>query len=98
MDLTIELEDAGGRVARQPLSRYGPVRRPLEARVHRRADRDAQSFTTPFELVLQTYVLPLADFADSVDVTRLRAIRLTFDRTPSGTVVLDDVGFLQRPD
>jgi hypothetical protein len=51
-------------------------------------------------VVLQTYVLPVSDFArESVDfdAAHLRAIRLVFDRTASGTVVLDDVGFA-RPD
>ena len=100
MDLTIELEDANGRVARESLSRYGPVRRPLEARVLRRGDREKTIFPNTYELVLQTYVLPIADFARDAagfDASRLRAVRLLFDRTPSGTVVLDDVGFA-RPD
>jgi dienelactone hydrolase len=100
MELTVEMEDAGGRVARLPLSRFGAVRRPLEARVLRRADREKAAFPNTFELVLQTYVLPVSDFARSAagfDATRVRAIRLVFDRTASGTVVLDDVGFA-RPD
>ena len=39
--------------------------------------------------------MPLSAFtrvAPSFNASRLRAIRLVFDRTPSGTVVLDDVG------
>jgi len=96
MDLTVELEDAAGRVARQPLSRYGPVRRPLEARILRRGDREKANFPNTYELVLQTYVMPISEFAASArdfDPARLRAVRLVFDRTASGTVILDDVGF-----
>lgn len=96
MDLTIELEDATGRVARRALSRYGPVRRPLEARVLRRADREKTQFPNTFELVPQTYVMPVADLVAETpgfDAARVRAVRLVFDRTPSGTVVVDDVGF-----
>ena len=39
MDLTVELVDADGHRARLPLSLFGPVRRPLEMHVLRRADR-----------------------------------------------------------
>jgi hypothetical protein len=35
--------------------------------------------------------------APAFEPARLRAIRLVFDRTPSGTVVMDDVG-LANPD
>ena len=100
MDLTVELVDADGHRARLPLSLFAPVRRPLETHVLRRADREASAFRHPYELVLQTYPMPLAAFrkvAPAFEPTRLRAIRLVFDRTPSGTVVMDDVG-LANPD
>jgi dienelactone hydrolase len=100
MDLTVELQDAGGHVARLPLSAFGPVRRPLETHVLRRADRETAQFRNPYELVLQTYVMPLRDFkavAPSFEPSQLRAIRLVFDRTPSGTIVLDDVGIAHVP-
>ena len=97
MDFTIELEDAKGRTSRQLLSRYGPVRRPLEVRIHRRKDRDKLTFATTFDLVMQTYVIRIADFATAgFDATRLKTIRLVFDRTPAGTVVIDDVGFIDN--
>ena len=97
MDLTIELEDSKGNTSRQPLSRYGPVRRPLEVRIHRREDRDKLSFATNFDIVLQTYVMRISDFSKAgFDTSRLRTIRFVFDRTPAGTVVIDDVGFLEK--
>ena len=94
IDFTLELEDADGHVARTPMSRYGPVRRPLEAHIYRRAGRDEQRFQNLFEIVPQTYVVPLADFgaAGGFQPSRIRAIRLVFDRTPLGTVIMDDVG------
>ena len=100
MDLTVELVDADGHRARLPLSLFAPVRRPLETHVLRRADREKDRFREPYELVLQTYPMPLAAFrkvAPAFEPARLRAIRLVFDRTPSGTVVLDDVG-VANPD
>ncbi|MEJ7809956.1 MAG: hypothetical protein WKG32_05990 [Gemmatimonadaceae bacterium] len=95
IDLTIEVVDAADVAARLPLSRYGAVRRPLETHVLRRADRERRNFASMSELVLQSYVIPLADFARAApgfDPTRLKAIRLVFDRTPAGTIVLDDMG------
>ncbi len=96
IDLTIELTDASGTTARLPLSTFGAIRRPLETRIMRREKRDKSQFSTLYEIVLQTYVLPFSDFiaqSPSFDPSRLRAIRFIFDRTTAGTVVLDDVGF-----
>lgn len=95
IDFTVELVDADGHVARMPLTRYAPVRRPLEVRLYRRAGRDEQRFQNLFEYVPQTFVLPLADFATSTPdfkPERLKSIRLRFDRTFAGTIILDDIG------
>jgi hypothetical protein len=95
VDLTIELADAAGHTARLPLSRFGVPRRPLEIHILRRRDEERQRFPTQYELVLQTYVMPIADFrrlAPELDASHLRSIRLVFDRLVAGTIVLDDVG------
>ena len=95
IDFTVEMVDADGHVARIPITRYGALRRPLEARIYRREGRDEQRFQNIFEYVPQTFVMPLADFAAAQpDFTpdRLRSIRLKFDRIPLGTIILDDVG------
>jgi hypothetical protein len=99
VDLSIEVVDAAGHAARVPLSRYGKPRRPLEIHILRRADEEKQRYPTQFELVLQTYVLPLADFvqvAPEFDPTHLRSVRLVFDRLVAGTVVVDDIGVSSR--
>jgi dienelactone hydrolase len=96
IDLTIELTDAAGASARLPLSTFGAIRRPLETRIMRREKRDKSQFSSLYEIVLQTYVLPFSDFIavnSAFDPTRLRTVRFVFDRTTAGTVVLDDVGF-----
>ncbi|MFW6202516.1 MAG: hypothetical protein ACOC8B_08050, partial [Gemmatimonadota bacterium] len=96
LDLTVELVDAAGERARLPLSRYGPVRRPLDIRIHWRRDVAERRFAAFHELLLQSYSLPLNDFvADNprLDPARLRAVRFVFDRSPAGTVVLDEIGF-----
>jgi dienelactone hydrolase len=95
VDLTVEVVDANKNVARLPLSRFGVPRRPLEIHILRRADQEKQRFPTQYEVVLQTYVIPLADFvkaAPSFDPNRLRSIRLVFDRLVAGTIVVDDIG------
>jgi hypothetical protein len=49
------------------------------------------------EPVFQTYELPLALFASpGWTPARLRDVRLVFDRTPSGVIALNEVGF-SRP-
>jgi hypothetical protein len=99
VDLSIEVVDAAGHAARLPLTRYGKPRRPLEIHILRRADEERQRYPTQFELVLQTYVLPLADFvqiAPAFDPTHLRSVRLVFDRLVAGTVVVDDIGVSSR--
>ena len=95
VDLTVEMTDASGHVARLPLSRFGVPRRPLEIHILRRHDQEQQRFPTQYEMVLQTYVLPLAEFAQTspqFDPTRLRSVRLVFDRLVAGTIVVDDIG------
>jgi hypothetical protein len=96
VDLSVEVADADGHVARLPLSRFGPIRRPLQTYVLRRRGRESDAFPTQYEIVLQGYSILLRDFAQAapgLDLRRLRTVRLVFDRTPAGTVVLDDVGF-----
>lgn len=101
IDFTVELTDADGHTARMPISRYGPVRRPLEVRLYRREGRDEQRFANIFEYVPQSFVLPLADFtAASADFRpdRIKSIRLLFNKTFAGTIILDDVGITPSMD
>lgn len=94
-DFTVELEDASGRVARLPLSTFGPVRLPIESYIYRRRGRDKSQFPTLAEPVMHTYLMPLEQFARAgggFDPAALRSIRLVFDRARAGTVMLDDIG------
>ncbi len=96
IDLSIEVVDAEGRAAALPVSRYGPVRRPLEMRILRRRDIEDQRYQQRWELVLQGYSIPLSDFADAtpgLDPRTLRSVSFVFDRSEVGEVVVDDVGF-----
>jgi hypothetical protein len=95
IDLTIEVVDANGVTARMPLSRYGPVRRPIELQVYRRRGRDTERFANKWELVLQTFVVPVADLKQAepgLDPSAIRSVRFVFDRSIAGTVILTDLG------
>ena len=62
---------------------------------NRRRGRDKANYATTFEVVLQTYVVPLADLVraqPSFNAAQLKTIRLVFDRTVAGTIVLSDIG------
>ena len=82
------------------LSEYGAVRRPLETYVLRRRDQERERFQQHWEIIQQTYALPLGDFQalePGLDLSRIREIRFVFDRARAGEVVIDQVG-LSRMD
>jgi hypothetical protein len=98
LNLSVELEDGRGRTASVSLADYGPIRRPLEIHVRRRTDLEASM--QHWELVLQTFVIPLSDFTDAAEPPSLddvRAVRLVFDRAVTGEVVVDEIGFSRLP-
>jgi dienelactone hydrolase len=99
LDLTLELTDGQGRMAGLPLSRIAPVPLPVRARWTKLAALDRAGFGEDAEVHLQTYTLPLSAFAGAgaeIDPSDLRTIRFRFDRSPSGVIVLDDLGFRRR--
>ena len=101
IEITVELVDSAGRSAKLPLSRFGTIRRPLDTKVYRRDGRDEQRFATTYELIPQTFVLPLADFykaSPAFDAGALKTIRLLFDKTIAATVVVSDIGLSTKID
>ncbi|HEX6316993.1 MAG TPA: hypothetical protein VFZ73_19105, partial [Gemmatimonadaceae bacterium] len=96
IDLSVELVDASGTSARVPLSTYGPVRRPVESYIYRRAGRDKLRFGSLSEIVLQTYVIPFEEWrrtSPNLNLGQVTKVRLVFDRTPLGSVIVDNIGF-----
>jgi len=99
VDFSVELVDAAGHTARLPIRRFGVPRRPLEIHILRRKDEEQQRYPTQYELVLQTYLMPISDFTQaspSFDPTHLRSIRLVFDKLVAGTIIVDDIGVSSR--
>jgi dienelactone hydrolase len=94
----LELEDAAGRTANVSLADYGPLRKPLEMHVMLRADRECRGCTSPWDLILQSFAIPLADFTDAnadLDMRQLTNVRFVFDRTTAGEVVIDQIAFAE---
>ena len=93
IDISVVLEDAQGNMASLPLGRYKLVQPQLEAQLWKLKlfERSA-----PSEPVMQSVVIPLADFVEAsagFDVQNIRAIRFVFNRTPRGSLIIDSVGF-----
>jgi hypothetical protein len=93
VDLTLEVEDRTGAVARLPLSHFSFLQPQLGGTLGKAA------FMSPFppsEAVFQRFEYPMVDFV-AANLALLPAslvrVRLIFDRSESGAVVFDDVEF-----
>ena len=90
------MTDAAGVSSRVTLSDYGAIRRPLETYVLRRRDIESQRFAEHWELVLQTFSIPLGDFvaqAPHLDLRRITSLAFVFDKVHAGEVSIDQIGF-----
>jgi hypothetical protein len=97
IDLTVEVADSRGAVARLPLSRFSAIQPRIEGRVGKAGFLDK---TPTSEVVFQVFDFPLAAFVAANPAfapEALTSVRLVFDRTPKGVVILDDVG-LRAPE
>jgi hypothetical protein len=95
IDLTVEVIDGAGQSARLPLSSYSYLQ-PQIVSVFAKAPFLNLGGPSPSESVPQSFEYPLAAFVKAnpaLDPADLAVVRLLFDRTPAGVVLLDDVGF-----
>jgi dienelactone hydrolase len=101
VDFTVQVSDANGVTASVPVRNYGVPRRPLDVRILRRANQEQLRFANKYELVLQSYVIPVADLvaaSPTLDASRLRSVRFVFDRAIWGQILMDDVGIWPQAD
>lgn len=100
--VAVEAVDAAGRRARVSLTKYGPTRHPLDVYILRRRDQEASRYRQHWELVLQSYSIPLGDFLEiepELGLRRLRELRFVFDRSTEGEVAIDRIGISElHPD
>lgn len=94
-DFSIELETSGGIIASRPLSQFGTILPPMKVRFTKLELIDDLFYKKPAEAVFQTITIPLSAFGapDGFDVERLNTVRLRFDRTNAGVILLSKVGF-----
>ncbi len=92
LDWTVVLVDATGAEARVPLSRDQVLYPQIKGQTRRFPEIDGAKMA---EVVMLRYRLPLADFAAAnpkLDLARPIVVRLDFDRSKRGAIVLDNVG------
>lgn len=95
IDLTIELVDSSGCIARLPLSHVAALQPALHVTFTKWAYWERFRNKPPVEPVLQTWEMPLSSFTDSnpaLNLSELREIRFRLDRTASRVLLLDQVG------
>ncbi len=94
LDLHLELESKTGVKVALPLSRFGNLPPVLKTKVTRLEQLEGRYSTN--EPVLQTIEIPLQDFAaadTNFDPAQLASIRLRFDLSEKGVVMIDRIGF-----
>jgi dienelactone hydrolase len=92
IDLTVAVLDQEGNTARLPLSHFAPLQPPLEAQVTK---AEFLYVLPTSEAVFQSFAFPLAAFTEvnpAFTPAELAELRLVFDRTPRGVIILDNVG------
>jgi dienelactone hydrolase len=97
IDFSVELTDAAGQKAVLPLSHFALLRPQIETMFLKLESLHSDGLSEP---VRQTFLFPLADFKavnQQFDPKRAVQLRLVFDRTRSGVVVLDEVGVGKTP-
>ncbi|MEJ2080441.1 MAG: MFS transporter, partial [Acidobacteriota bacterium] len=98
IDFTLELGDRSGNTARLPLSHFGELQPQIETQVLKAAFMQKSATS---EVVYQTFEFPVAAFATvnpQLDTSALTSLRLIFDRSEKGVVILDGVGFRRDKD
>jgi hypothetical protein len=98
LDLTIELTDQSGQTVRFPLSRFSALQRAIEVRIWK---LDFLKGKKSSEKVFQKFAFPLSELQTlnpSFSIQKLNRIRFVFDKSESGVVVMDNIGFMKRLD
>ncbi|MHC1765795.1 MAG: alpha/beta hydrolase family protein [Verrucomicrobiia bacterium] len=99
VDFTVELVTEDGAIAALPLSVCRPLQPVLRVRLTKWDLFERQLNETSWEPVFQTFELPLSMFEESFRAfksERLRTVRLRFDKSPRGVLILDQVAFASR--
>ena len=94
LDFTIELRDGSGRTVELALTEVMPLMPPLKA-TFTRYPLAEKIYGSASEPALQTYEIPFAELKrlnPGFDPTGIRELRLIFNRSRKGVIMLDEVG------
>ncbi|MHB1097324.1 MAG: poly(ethylene terephthalate) hydrolase family protein [Gemmatimonadaceae bacterium] len=102
LDFHIEVETADGAKASIALSDLAPLPPPLTIRLYKwaRTERRYGASSRDYDQVPTRYAVPLALLEKSTpgfDASKVRAVRFVFDRTETGSVLIDGIGFERDP-
>jgi dienelactone hydrolase len=100
-DFTMELLTSDGASVSVPASRFMAIPPPFKERFTKLGIIDDEAYEKDWEPVFQTVRVPLADFraaegAKKVELGKLSAVRLKFDRTAMSVICISGVGFGKR--
>jgi hypothetical protein len=97
-DFSVEMTAGNGQSVSLPISRFVTLLPPLAVRFTKLAYLEKTRYHEESEPVFQSVQLPLADFAGvnpGFDPAHLKSIRLQFDRTPEGVIIISQIGFIR---
>jgi hypothetical protein len=95
IDFTVQLTDSTGQKVSFPLSRFAPLQREIKVVIKK---TDFITDEKQSEKVFQTFYFPSGDFRElnpDFDISGLKAVKFIFDRSESGVVVIDNIGFMK---
>ena len=93
IDFSIKLADINQQQAVLTLSKITKLQPEMDIQIYKLGFLPNQPTS---EIVFQTYLFNLADFLDlnmALDILQMNSISLEFDKTSSGTIALDNIGF-----
>lgn len=96
VDFSIELVDSLGNLATNKISNSKHIMKPLNTKFTKFDFLDKDMIGDAWEIQLQTFHFPIQQFEKQqpeFDFSAVKTIRLLFDQTSEGVIVLDDIGF-----
>ena len=100
-DFTLELIASDGATESVPVSKFMVIPPPFKEQFTKLAILDEKGYEKDWEPVFQTVRIPLTDFAAAngakrLELGKLRAVRLKFDRTEMSVICISGMGFGKR--
>ncbi|PIB37762.1 hypothetical protein [Maribacter sp. 4G9] len=95
-DFSLVLEDSMGHTATIKISDVKNIMPPLKSKFTKFEFLDKDMIGDAWEVQLQTFHIPITKFekkASGFDPKAVNRIRLLFDQSPKGVVVVDDIGY-----